>query len=109
MGFIRQWPALPRVVIFLSVCVLPTPHVPIEDRYVVNKTRTVEGFYGVTYYLGWRDSFDVEVGEITQRICSIEARDDPRESAAIISEIRKATAIFTPVVLVRVSTGSAAS
>lgn len=70
---------------------LPTPRVDPADRYVVNKARTVEGFYGVTYYMGFRDEFDVQIGEITQRICGIEARDDPRESAAIIAEIRQAT------------------
>lgn len=42
-GFIRQWPALPRVVIFLSVHVLPMAHVSIEDRYVVNKVHAVQG------------------------------------------------------------------
>lgn len=94
-GFIRQWPALPRVVIFLSVCTLPTPRVDPQDRYVVNKARTVEGFFGVTYYLGFRDNFDVQISEITERICGIEARDDPRESAVIIGEIRKATRSVT--------------
>ena len=54
----------------------------VEERYVVTKVRTVEGmsffifmsvyntvtrtfflgFYGVTYYIGFRDEFDVKVG-----------------------------------------------
>lgn len=77
-GFTRQWPALPRVVVsghqssrvrptltyckvFLSVCVLPMARVPPDERYIVNKVRTLEGFYGVTYYLGYREKFDVQV------------------------------------------------
>lgn len=60
VGFIRQWPALPQVVvslrlfspanllicsrkIFLSVCILPVPRVPPEERYDVNKVRSVKG------------------------------------------------------------------
>ncbi|KAF8882060.1 potassium transporter, partial [Gymnopilus junonius] len=41
--FIRQWPALPRVVVFLSVCILPIARVPPQDRYVVSKVRTIDG------------------------------------------------------------------
>ncbi len=48
--------------VFLSVRVLPIARVAVEDRYVVSKVRTVEGFYGVTYHLGFRDEFDVKVG-----------------------------------------------
>ncbi|TFK33003.1 potassium transporter [Crucibulum laeve] len=87
VGFVRQWPALPRVVIFLSVCVVPIPRVPIEERYVVNKVRTIEGFYGVTYYIGFRDDFDVQVGELIERICSVERQMNPKANA-IIEEIR---------------------
>lgn len=62
MGFVRQWPALPRVVvclkrrlqrsvsltsaipqIFLSVRVLPVARVSSEDRYVVDKVRSITG------------------------------------------------------------------
>ena len=64
---------------FLSVCVVPLPRIPADERYVVTKVRSVEGmafflrlqhtilkhfpgFYGVTYYIGFRDDFDVRVG-----------------------------------------------
>ena len=62
VGFIRQWPALPQVVvslglfelvtghsliysrkIFLSVCILPVPRVPTDERYDVDKVRSVKG------------------------------------------------------------------
>lgn len=64
----------------MSVCVVPLPRIPADERYVVTKVRTVEGialfyifnsmlkhfpgFYGVTYYIGFRDDFDVRVGII---------------------------------------------
>ena len=64
--------------VFLSVCVVPLPRIPPDERYIVNKVRAVEGitsfftsithdtqifpgFYGVTYYIGFRDDFDVKV------------------------------------------------
>lgn len=37
------------VQIFLSVRVVPINHVQEEDRYSVNKVRSIPGFYGVTY------------------------------------------------------------
>ena len=63
VGFVRQWPALPQVVvslplvililanfllthsrkIFMSVCVLPVARVPIDQRYDVDKVRSVKG------------------------------------------------------------------
>lgn len=55
---------------------------PVEERYAVTKVRTIEGmlfristqivkplilgglgFYGVTYYIGFRDDFDVKVSD----------------------------------------------
>lgn len=88
IGFLRQWPALPRVVIFLAVRVLPIAHMPPEDRYAVTKVRTIQGFYGVTYFIGYRDDFDMKIDEVVERICAIEARADPRESSVIIDEIK---------------------
>ncbi|KAJ7451614.1 potassium transporter [Mycena latifolia] len=87
-GFIRQWPALPRVVIFLSVSVVPIARVPSEDRYAITKVRTVEGFYGVTAYLGFREEFDIRVGEIVDLICALELQLDPRQINGAVQEIR---------------------
>jgi len=58
--FLRQYPALPRVVVsvvllssiyppltwfqvFLSVRVMPTARTPIEDKYIVTKVRSLDG------------------------------------------------------------------
>ncbi|KAF9468639.1 potassium transporter [Collybia nuda] len=88
VGFIRQWPALPRVVIFLSVCIAPMARVPVKDRYVVSKVRTIEGFYGVTYYIGFRDDFNVQVNDLIEKICDIEKQVNPNGSSTIVEEIR---------------------
>ncbi|KAJ7131679.1 potassium transporter [Mycena crocata] len=87
-AFIRQWPALPRVVIFLSVSVIPTARVSGKDRYAITKVRTVEGFYGVTAYLGFRDKFDIRVGEIIERICELELQMDPSQLSGNVERIR---------------------
>ncbi|TCD67128.1 hypothetical protein EIP91_000468 [Steccherinum ochraceum] len=108
ISFFRQWPALPRVVvrlvsspspsessqtatlaqIFLSVRMLSVAHVAPSERYLVNKIHTIDGFYGVTYHLGFRDEFDVNVTTIIDVICDIELKIDPRTSSAMIKEIR---------------------
>ncbi|KAG5646513.1 hypothetical protein DXG03_003280 [Asterophora parasitica] len=88
IAFIRQWPALPRVVVFLSVCIVPFPRVPPGDRYAVTKVRTIEGFYGVTYYVGFRDDFNVQVNEMIDKICEIETQINPEGSAAVVETIR---------------------
>ncbi|KAJ7486154.1 potassium transporter [Mycena galericulata] len=90
VGFIRQWPALPRVVIFLSVSVVPIARVPREERYAITKVRTVAGFYGVTAYLGFREHFDIRVGDIIEEICALELQMDPRQLSGTVEEIRKA-------------------
>ncbi|KAJ6452540.1 potassium transporter [Mycena vitilis] len=88
IGFIRQWPALPRVVIFLSVSVVPLARVTVEDRYAITKVRSVQGFYGVTAYLGFRDNFDIRVDDIIERICDLELQLDPRQLSKTINQIR---------------------
>jgi KUP system potassium uptake protein len=42
-GFLKQWPALPRVVVFLSVRIMPMAHVDKEEQYRINKVRTLPG------------------------------------------------------------------
>ena len=48
------------------------------------------GFYGVTYCLGFRDDFKVDIDDVIERIVSLEIRADPRESRLTINEIREA-------------------
>ncbi|THH10121.1 hypothetical protein EW145_g1548 [Phellinidium pouzarii] len=98
VGFIRQWPALPRVVIFLSVRVIPTARVGLEDRYQVTKVRSLRGFYGVTYCLGFRDEFEVKVDEVIRHICALETHIDPQGQTNTIDEIRYAAQTATHIV-----------
>nr|GAT52232.1 predicted protein [Mycena chlorophos] len=88
VGFIRQWPALPRVVIFLSVTVLPVARVPVAERYVITKVRTVEGFYGVSGCLGFRDDFDFRPHDIIDQICDLEMKIDPEGGSLVVEQIR---------------------
>jgi KUP system potassium uptake protein len=46
-GFLKQWPALPRVVVFLSVRIMPTAHVEKEERYRITKVRSLPGEFFV--------------------------------------------------------------
>ncbi|KAF9517117.1 hypothetical protein BS47DRAFT_1436128 [Hydnum rufescens UP504] len=53
-AFIQHLPALPRIVVFLSVRVVPIAYVNREDAYNVTKVRSIPGFYGVLYRTGFR-------------------------------------------------------
>ncbi|KAG8843145.1 hypothetical protein FRB96_004344 [Tulasnella sp. 330] len=100
-GFLRQWPALPRVVIFLSVKTMNINHVPIEDRYFVTKVRTLQGFYGVTYALGFRDDFLMDTDSIIERICTLESRrgaNDEADAVQTVKEIRAVAKLSTHIV-----------
>ncbi|EJU00469.1 potassium transporter [Dacryopinax primogenitus] len=92
-AFLKQWPALPRVVVFLSIKVLPIGHLPVdEERYVITKVRSLKGFYGVTYQIGFREDFNVKVDEIVAGLCAVEARyaQDDEEGERVVREIRTA-------------------
>ncbi|KLO05737.1 potassium transporter [Schizopora paradoxa] len=98
IGFVRQWPSLPRVVIFLSVHVIPIARVAIEDRYQVTKVRSVPGFYGVTYCLGFRDDFEVKVDEVIRRICELEMNSNPGGYQKVVHRIKEAAQVSTHIV-----------
>ncbi|EIN06328.1 potassium transporter [Punctularia strigosozonata HHB-11173 SS5] len=98
VGFVRQWPALPRVVIFLSVRMRPIAHVHPNDKYIVTKVYAVEGFYAVTYALGFREDFEVKVEEIVSRICAVEARTNPEGSSYTVDTIKQYASTATHIV-----------
>ncbi|KAF9510974.1 hypothetical protein BS47DRAFT_1347297 [Hydnum rufescens UP504] len=89
-AFLKQVPALPRVVIFLSVRVLPLPYVRPEDNYVVTKVRSIPGFYGVVYRVGYRDDFNPSTEEIVRLACDVEARADPANAMNNVAEMHAA-------------------
>lgn len=87
-GFIKQMPALPRLVIFLSVKLIPLAHVPEEDRYYVTRVRSIKGFYGVTYNIGFRDDFNPSTTQIVSLVSELEARADPMNAIKVIAEMK---------------------
>ncbi|KAJ9120623.1 hypothetical protein QFC22_002552 [Naganishia vaughanmartiniae] len=58
--------------IFLSVRITAVPHVPLRERYLLSKVRSMDGFYGVVMRKGYLDMLAPEVDEILDRICEIE-------------------------------------
>jgi KUP system potassium uptake protein len=84
-GFIRQWPALPRFGIFLTVSVLPVAHVEDVDRYVVSRVDSLPGFYGVAQYLGFRDEPSLHVDEIVTKINELEVRLGHEGAAGLLA------------------------
>ena len=90
--------------------------IPLEERYSVSKVRTIEGssvlshahlwhsyfpslgFYGVTYALGFRDEFVMDVSEIINWICTLELRvnaNDDVAAQAVVNSIREAATSTT--------------
>jgi hypothetical protein len=55
----------------------------------------ISGFYGVSYYLGFRDEFEVKIDQVMERICDLEIQADPRHSSVIVEEIRKVSRTAT--------------
>lgn len=90
-AFIKHLPALPRVVIFLSVRVVPVAYLSQEDAYSVTRVRSIPGFYGVVYRVGFRDDFNPSIKEIMRLVCDLEARADPENAKRNIRELRDAS------------------
>jgi hypothetical protein len=97
-GFIRQWPALPTCAIFLTVHVLPVAYVTLEERYVVRKMYALPGFYGATYYLGYREEFGVNIDDLVLRMAALEERADPEHAAATIAQLTELARTHTHIV-----------
>ncbi|KAG8798547.1 hypothetical protein FRC16_007060 [Serendipita sp. 398] len=99
-GFLKQWPALPRVVVFLSVRIMPIAHVEKEDQYRVTKVRSLPGFYGATYMKGYRDKFNVDIQALVELITSLEMRsvNSKEDAAPVVAEIIAASKNATHIV-----------
>lgn len=88
--FLLRWPALPRIVIFLSTQVVGLPHVGLEDRYEIVKVRSLQGFYAVNVRLGYRDARPRYSEEILERLKGIEASWDRKGAERNVREIEEA-------------------
>lgn len=98
VGFVRQWPSLPKVVVFMSVCIVPIARVPPDERYEVRKVRALKGIYGATYYLGFRDEFKIEEEILSQYIINAELEANPDSDEEWLQEIRRLVKSTTHVV-----------
>ncbi|KAF8519080.1 potassium transporter [Gautieria morchelliformis] len=98
VGFLRQYPALPRIVVFLSVRIMNVSRISQENRFVVDKVRSMDGFYGVTYQIGYKDDFDVDTDAIVSHICKLEMQAKGVDSDVAIHEIREAAKQTTHIV-----------
>lgn len=58
-SLLKHQPALPRVIVFLSIRVVGVPHLEDEDKYLIDKLRSLEGFYLMTLRLGYKDPLDL--------------------------------------------------
>ncbi|CUA70967.1 High affinity potassium transporter [Schwanniomyces occidentalis] [Rhizoctonia solani] len=95
-AFLRQWPALPRVVIFLSVRIMPTGRVAPEDRYIVSRVRSLPGFYGITYFKGFRDDFQVNIDDVIEKLYELELRATGSGPAEVLKAASKVTTHIVP-------------
>ncbi|ORY35332.1 potassium transporter-domain-containing protein [Naematelia encephala] len=73
-SFLQRYPALPAVVIFLTTRVVGVPHVPEEDKYVVNKVRSFDGFYSVTMRNGYHDRTPPSIPTFLPSLISLAAQ-----------------------------------
>ncbi|KAA1100479.1 hypothetical protein PGTUg99_010724 [Puccinia graminis f. sp. tritici] len=93
-ALLRHQPALPRVVVFLSIRVVSVPHLQEEDKYLIDKLRTLSGFYLMTYRVGYRDPLDLRglTKPTLERIIELERGIVPIGSnSALEDEIYKIT------------------
>ncbi|KAH8929990.1 potassium transporter [Atractiella rhizophila] len=72
--FMRHYPTLPKVVIFVTIKTLPKATVPDEERMNINRVRSFSGFYSVSLFFGFKQTVDLSVAsnQIVDRITSME-------------------------------------
>ncbi|WVQ71165.1 potassium uptake protein [Cryptococcus sp. DSM 104548] len=98
--FLSHYPALPSVVVFLTIRVVGVPFVPHSDRYVVNKVRSLEGFFSVTMRMGYLDHTPPSTDDLVHLITPLASRSASNASLALtrVSSILKASKVVSHVV-----------
>ncbi|KAG8743230.1 hypothetical protein FRC10_000231 [Ceratobasidium sp. 414] len=82
--------------IFLSVRIMPTARIAPEDRYIVTRVRSLPGFFGVTYFKGFRDDFQVRIDDIIENLYDLERRAAGDAAAEQLREASKVTTHIVP-------------
>lgn len=75
---------------------MPTARVPVEDRYIVTRVRSLPGFYGVTYFKGFRDDFQVKIDDIVDKLYDLERRASGESAAERLRAASKVTTHIVP-------------
>ncbi|KDN35123.1 hypothetical protein RSAG8_11856, partial [Rhizoctonia solani AG-8 WAC10335] len=70
---------------------MPTGRVAPEDRYTVTRVRSLPGFYGVTYFKGFRDDFQVSIDDVIEKLYGLELRAAGLGSAEALRAASKFT------------------
>ncbi|GAB1525432.1 hypothetical protein RhiTH_008595 [Rhizoctonia solani] len=78
------------------VRIMPTARVPAEDRYVVTRVRSLPGFYGVTYFKGFRDDFQVNIDDVIEKLYVLELRAAGPGPAQALKTASKITTHIVP-------------
>ncbi|GAA6004079.1 hypothetical protein JCM10207_002415 [Rhodosporidiobolus poonsookiae] len=75
-AYLRNIPALPQIIIFLTIRTCGVAHVSEEDRYLVDRVRAFTGIYIANVSFGYRDEIDLSsvAGPLRNRIVALEMR-----------------------------------
>ncbi|GAA5838703.1 hypothetical protein JCM9279_003833 [Rhodotorula babjevae] len=92
-AFVRSYPALPQIIVFLTVRVVGVPHVAFDDRFLVDRLRRFDGLFTATVSFGYRDKLDLSTiaPPLRDRIVALESRaqqdvDELKEKVRKIDE-----------------------
>jgi KUP system potassium uptake protein len=75
---------------------MPTARIPSEDRYTVTRVRSLPGFYGVTYFKGFRDDFQVNIDDVIEKLYDLELRAAGSGPAEALRAASKVTTHIVP-------------
>ncbi|GAA5889235.1 hypothetical protein JCM8208_007810 [Rhodotorula glutinis] len=92
-AFVKSYPALPQVIVFLTVRVVGVPHVAFDDRFLVDRLRRFDGLFTAVVSFGYRDKLDLSTlaPPLRDRIVALESRaqqdaDELKEKVRKIDE-----------------------
>lgn len=66
-AMVQRQMTLPRVVVILAIRIVDVPRLDEEDKILINKLRSMEGFYVMKLRLGYRQ--DVDVSTLCEALC----------------------------------------